>query len=148
METVSEVKEFIKLNSEKGTHCPCCGQFVKVYKRKFNTVMVRGLISLYKLGPGYHHVRDIIKGISSTGTNDFSKLRYYGLIQEQCNTDSTKRTSGNWKITPKGELFVLNKISLPKYVFIYNANIEGFSEEFVTIEQALDNKFNYNELML
>tara|TARA_R110000772_G_scaffold74129_2_gene161590 strand:+ start:549 stop:1004 length:456 start_codon:yes stop_codon:yes gene_type:complete len=147
IETLKEAKEHLRSNFEKGCKCPACGQFVKLYKRKFNTVMARSLISLYQLGGGFHHVKEIIKGISDTGTNDFSKLKYYGFIAEEINVETQKRTSGNWKITQTGIDFVLRNITVHSYVLLYNGKMQGFSGEQINIETALGNRFNYAELM-
>ena len=110
--------------------------------------MVRMLIKLYHLGEGAHHVREITKGISETGTNDFSKLLHWGMIQPVQNVDTSKRTSGYWSITDRGKMFVNGELAnVPKYVKIYNGQRIGFSEEKTTIIMALGNKFNYQELM-
>ena len=148
METIKEAKQHLRANfKHKGTNCPCCGQFVKLYKRKLGSVMARTLIQLYKMDKEFNHVREIVKGISETGTNDFSKLAYWGLIDEMSNDSLAKRTSGFWRITPKGRQFVERKITVNQYALIYNRLCEGFSVETINISEALGKKFNYNELM-
>ena len=72
--TIQEAKNFLKENFEKGCICPTCNKIVKKYVRPLNSVMARMLIRLYHLPEGWNHVSDIAKGISETGTNDFSKL--------------------------------------------------------------------------
>lgn len=145
--TLKDGKTFLKENYEKGCECPCCAQYVRLYKRKFGSVMARCLIKLYHLGDGYHHVRQIVKGISDTGTNDFSKLRYWRFIEEQKNNDDAKKTSGFWKITEAGKAFVEKKTATYSYVFLYNGKFRGFNDETTTIDKCLTEKFNYEELM-
>ena len=152
-QTIQEAKDFLSANYKKGVECPCCKQHVRLYKRKFNSVMARTLIRLYVLTRDkkvvFHHVKDIVQGISSTGTNDFSKLVYWGLIQEKVKDpdDKIHRTSGYWRITDKGREFIEHKFLLPKYVFVYNSECRGISGEETDIKQALTEKFNYDELI-
>lgn len=145
METIKEGKSYLRQNFKNGISCPCCGQFVKQYKRKLNSVMARGLIKLVNLERGFHHVGKIL--INTTGSGDFSKLKYWGLIEEKENFDKTKKASGFWKITEKGVRFAKGEIYLPKYVNIYNTNFLGFSKDKTDIVESLGNKFNYNELI-
>jgi len=150
--TIQEAKKFLKDNLKKGVECPCCNQFVKLYKRKINLVMTTCLIRLYHLyykNPSYHHVKEIVSGISDTGTNDFSKLAYWNLIEEkQKDPKNTKtRTSGYWRITDKGLDFVLGKINVPSHCYVYNTKVYQFSDEYVSIEETIGNKFNYKKLM-
>ena len=115
-QTIQEAKDFLKANYEKGVECPCCKQHVQLYKRKFNSTMARMLIRLFVLSKekniAFHHVKDIARGISDTGTNDFSKLVYWGLIQEQGKEagDKAHHTSGYWRITDKGRDFIAHKL--------------------------------------
>lgn len=145
--TIEEGKSFLRLHAGKGVDCPCCGQYVRIYRRKFNTVMARTLIRLYSLGEGYHHVSDIVKGISNTGTNDFSKLQYWGLITEMPKQNDKARTSGHWTITPPGMDFVTGKLSLPGYAVVYNKKCIRIEGDKIDISGALGRKFNYQELM-
>ncbi len=151
-----EAKKYLEDNILAGTPCPCCFQYVKMYRRKITTVMARTLIRLVVLNRDkpdqeYFHVRDIVKGISSTGTNDFSKMLHWKLIKPQPqekNDDEIKgRTSGMWKITEKGIRFAMNDMSLPKIVFIFNKKVYGFSQDKINIVTALTQKFDYDELM-
>lgn len=149
---LSDAIEFIEKNKSNGCICPCCNQIIKVYKRALNSVMSRCLIRLYVIDKNnnkYHHVKKIVSGISDTGTNDFSKLKYYGFIEEQPKDSSnTKtRTSGFWRITEKGRLFVENKTSAESHIYLCNASLLGFSETKTSIIESLGKKFNYNELM-
>ena len=148
MNTIIEAKRHLRENFNTGTDCPCCGQFVKLYKRKLAATPSRMLIRLYSLLDGWNHVSEIVKGISSTGSNDFSKLAYWKLIEEKGNLNNDgKKNSGYWKITKKGRDFVENKIRIPSYVLIYNTKCYGFSDDETTIIGALGEKFSYNELM-
>ncbi len=147
IETVEQAKKYLRNNFEDGCKCPCCDQYVKIYKRKLMVKPIKLLVSLYKMNRGYHHVYDMSGEKVTTGLGDFAKIKYWGLIEEKPNTDEKKRTSGYWKITQKGVDFIEGKISVPKYVLIYNAKKYGVDDEkTITITDILEN-FNYKELM-
>ena len=147
METIKEAKIYLRSNLEKGSDCPCCNQKVKSYRRNLNYAMSLCLIKLSGMDQKFHHVSKIVEGISNTGTADFSKLKYWGLIQEKENLDTSKKNSGFWKITESGINFAQNKTNLPKYVTIYNKINLGFSSEEINIIEALGYKFNYYDLI-
>lgn len=145
MKTIQEAKQYLRQTFEKGSTCPCCGQGVKLYHRPIYFNQAFSLINLYKLGPGYFHISAFSTG--RTGGGDFAKLRFWGLIAEQPNTDDGKRTSGMWEITEKGINWVLGETTVQKYVDIYNQKPISFSSDQISIREALGNDFNYDELM-
>lgn len=126
--------------------CPCCDQLVKVYQRKVSGVAARDLIKFSRTSTEGEY-RHISKIQLASGGGDFAKLQLWGLVIEETNSDTGKRTSGMWCITDKGRKFVEGSVLLPKYVLIYNGRFLGFDGEDVTIEECLGNKFNYSELM-
>lgn len=147
IETIKEAKEYLRSNFNEGVNCPCCNQFVKLYKRKLGSMQSQGLIILYNLSKekDWIHVREITKNINLTG--DFAKMSYWKLIEERANTESTKKNSGFWRITQRGKDFVGNKIEIPSHALVYNSKCFGFSEEKTNIIKSLGKKFNYNDLM-
>lgn len=147
METIKEARQYLKENISKGTECPCCNRVVKMYKRNINEKMVKSLIQLSKMGKGFHHVGDIVQGISNTGTNDFSKLHHWGMIKQVKDNERGVNKSGFWKITETGTAFVNKEISAPAYAIVYNKKAYSFAEEHIFIDQAFKVKFNYRELM-
>ena len=146
--TIEEAKHYLRANWEKGCKCPTCGQMVKLYKRKLHTVMALMLVKLYKLDhqkAGYYHAKDFV--ITKTGTNDFSKLRYWGLIVSKDNDDTKKRASGIWAITDKGRQFVRGEISVPEKVLIFDSKYFGYDGDQIKIDRAIGAEFDYGELM-
>lgn len=143
-------KETMAKAHDKGTICPCCEQFVKVYYRTINSTMAHQLIYAYHTlaDPAqWFHARTVVMGSASAG--DFSKLEYWGLIQRQHHNagDDGKKASGLWRITPKGIEFLKGRIAVPKYAVVYNAKVIGHEGEETTCRDALGTKFDYNELM-
>ena len=155
METIKESKEFLKSNYSKGCKCPSCGQMVKLYKRKLNSSNAICMIEFAKMATvgKWYHISDLIKYNTLLATRlnggEFARMRYFGLIEEMEKDpkETSKRTSGYWRITQKGVDFVNNIITVPKYVFIFDNRVQGLSDEKTNIIESLGNKFNYQELM-
>ena len=148
--TIQEAKQYLKSNYEKGVSCPCCGQFVKLYKRKINSGMSLGLLYLYKINGGgdFIHVPTAFTQRKINHANlELAKLLYWELVEERLSTEDDKKNSGYWKLTNKGIDYVLNRIKVPKHVFIYNNKVKGFSNNSTGITESLGDKFNYHELM-
>jgi hypothetical protein len=146
LNTIQEAKEYLYENLNEGAPCPCCKQFVKEYKRIIHSAMAKGLITLYRRGRGYYHLEEI--GLTRTEHGDFAKLAYWGLIERDENDDeSTKRTSGRWRITDRGVQFTLGNIEVIKYAHVYNGKILKLSGDNVDIFNRLGKKFDYSKLM-
>ena len=154
MDTLQQAKDDIRENFEEGSDCPCCGQFVKLYKRKLSSAMAIALIEIYKRDyrkAGFFHVEDYFKSLPhlpSSIRGDFSKLRYWDLIRkEEGEREDGSNRVGKYRITDKGRAFVRNHISVSSHVFLFDNKLKGFSEKEVLIGECLGSKFNYNELM-
>lgn len=142
-DSLTEAKQLLRDNWDKGIDCPCCGQLVKKYSRKLTSSMAGALISLYNNSKNEVHISEI----EHVNGGEFAQLERWGLIRQLDNTDTTKRTSGMWVIEPKGKAFVMGQIQVPMYCDTYNGKTLSFSAEMTTIKQALGNKFDYSELM-
>jgi len=141
--------EFLRfVRKSKGAECPCCKQHAKEYKRRLNSSIAAGLVVLSKMDHGtFHHVREILERLKATTVGrDFALLKYWGLIEEQYNEDTGKRSSGMWRITEKGVRFANGEIKVPRHIFLYAGRETGRSFEETTIFEALGDKFNYSEL--
>lgn len=155
--TLIEAKAEVLAGRDDGVACPCCGQYCKVYQRTLNSAMARFLIWLvleyehrWTDDHGGHLWISVNDGPliqNRKGGGDFAKLRYWGLIEQMANDDDTKRTSGYWRPTSIGIAFAHDRITVPKQVKLYLNDPIGFSEERVSIRDALGTKFDYQELM-
>jgi len=151
VDTLEQAKQQLRENWEKGLPCPCCTQFVKLYKRPIYGVLIYSLIKLHKLTEqkeDYYHITELTPEKSSGG-GDFAKLLYWELIEEKPQDERTKekRTSGYWKITEKGKLFVKNELAILSHVMLFDGKCYGFTGKEVTAKEVLGSKFNYEELM-
>lgn len=145
-ETSEEAKQWLREHFQEGATCPCCTQFVKCYPLKIPGTAVRDLIALYRKthsGRGYAHVNEF----ANLASRSFAKLAYWDLIKAEENLDTQKRTSGMWTLTEKGRQFVRDDIKIPKRAYIYNGKRLKYSEDEVSISEAIGHKFNYQELM-
>jgi len=82
-----------------------------------------------------------------SSTNEMAKLRHWGLIEKHYGKSEDGNSNGLYRITEKGRAFVRGEISVPRYCYIFNDEVNGFSEEKTTIQAALGDKFNYSELI-
>lgn len=146
--TLGEVRQELTDNFETGIHCAACTQYVRKRHSKLGASSAYALIRLFNLTGDYHHVREFAEGREGIRrSSQWAELLHWGLIDEAANEDPTKKSSGMWRITLKGIQFVKGEITLPKYIWLFNANFMGFDGEQIDIVAALGNKFDYQELM-
>lgn len=132
-----------------GMRCPCCQRWGKVYGYGVNATMARALIWLYfKAGNGDWVNIQTESPSWILRTKSLSTLKHWGLIERKPKDDDADvKHSGIWRITTSGVLFVENKLSIHKKVFIFDDTIQGYSKDFVTIMDCLGENFSYSELM-
>jgi len=151
---INDVKRAFEQELKSGHHCECpaCGRHAQIYRRKFHASMAYQLIRLYRMGGCYQfvHASKLILP-NMAGIGDFTKAKYWGLIVPKdkaiYDTDSDKKSSGYWRITPNGEKFINGMIRVPREVHVFNDEFLGACQETITIAEALGSKFNYEELM-
>lgn len=141
-----------------GVRCPCCDLFVKVYRRKLNSGIALGLIALWKLRNSglpqtYYHVNEIARTLERMGVRNqlaaaqIPLARFWGLVEEKRNVDTSKSQSGEWRLSLAGEVFVQGGGVISKYIMIFNNQVLSTSDEKVFIKACLGQHFNYSELM-
>src|SRR5215831_5080791 len=146
-ETLEEARARLQAGLENGLTCPCCGQFAKRYRRKFNSGQARSLINIYIRG-GRADRDWVYIPLLSAKSREEGKIAYWGLLQESEERREDGGRAGWWRVTLLGERFLLDGLRIPKYVFVYNAVCSGFDRtEMVTIQDCLGDKFDLGELM-
>lgn len=156
---LSEVKKLTAVMAEKGGHCPCCQQFVKLYRRRLGSSMARALVHLHRHleRPGtedkWVHLPTYLTK-NRLPRSDEAKLVHWGILESlRADRDDGSSRNGYYQITELGKKFVKNEIRVPKYIWIYNQSVYGFSDgqarplETISIIEALGAKFSYRELM-
>lgn len=131
---------------EKGTICPACDQHVKKYTRPINTGQAKALINWYSK-KGRHWAK--ISELGNNTSREEAKLRFWGLVEEKRSPFRRKNgtRSGEWRITERGEDFVLGRITVPKYVELYDGEFLRLTGDEVSIQECLGQAFNYYALM-
>jgi hypothetical protein len=110
--------------------------------------MINGLVRLYNLTvpnhlDEYFHIRKIT--VRSTD-GAFAKLRWWGLIEEEFNVSTKKRTSGMWRLTPKGRAWITGKCAVPEKIKIRLDTFEGYEGAAMYVHDIFPS-FDYSRLM-
>jgi len=140
-------------NLEVGAKCPCCLQYAKVYRRSLNSGMAASLIWLcreFMYGAGLEAGAYVDIGRAPKyvlRSREWGKLAHWKLAEIRPHLSDEKRTSGLWRPTKEGGLFVRGTLEVPSHVYLYDNKVLGFSRDRVGIVDALKNKFDYKELM-
>lgn len=153
--TLDEAREVLKselrAKLDKGAHCDVCNQYVRMYKKRLSSTAVLMMIRLFRLEQDtqeqYHHLNDLMRGFSISGCGDFATSRFWGLVEEMPNDDPKKKASGMWALTDSGRKFVTKQVRVKSHAKTYNAKCYGLVGDYMDVEEALREKFNYQELM-
>ena len=132
-----------------GYTCNCCGQFVKVYCRTFNSNMAVALFYLYKRrSDDFIHVENEMSKSGYKRCGDFSYLRHYSLIEPLLEKrDDSSNRNGMYRITGRGILFIEQNLFVQKNFLTFNNKLEGFEGKEIGIIQALGIKYDYKKMM-
>jgi hypothetical protein len=146
--SLKAAKAWLRERVDEGERCPCCTQFAKVYKRTISSSQAYALISMYKTaGYDFVHFPTLLNKGKRYRANDETKLQYWELIEEEFAVRPDGGRSGYWRITPKGVEFLMRRITVPKFARVYDNRCLGYLGPEVTIDDALRNRFNYDEMM-
>lgn len=129
-------------------NCPCCERFATIYHRQIHSGIALQLIKLYRHGgyAEYVHVSCVLAP-GSSGVGDFSKPRYWELIEPKDHIANETKSSGYWRLTMKGTAFVRSKLKIPRFALVFDDTVLRFEGDDVSISDCLGKKFNYTELM-
>ena len=138
---------------EGGTpvECPCCKRTARIYRRKLNAGMARVLVRMVEIHARapmqlWIHIHDIFGGFGQKH-RDWPLLKLWGLVEPRTRKTRTENARGFWRVTELGRAFVEGRTRAPAYVFVFDGEKTGSSDEVVTIREALGTKFDYRELM-
>ena len=143
---LEDAREMVTDNLDAGISCPCCGQYARRYRRKMRSEIAYFLLWLVKKSRQNPDEWIDVRGIDVRG-GDYAKASHWGLAFQRPNSDKSKRTSGLWMPSLLGEQFVDHKVKIPSHVYLYNHEVVGWSDESISIVDALGCKFDYEELM-
>jgi len=135
--TLEEVRDWLRARVEKGTHCPACEQFAKVYRRQIYAGMVQALVLMYREGDFSRRLYVHVPSIDPARGGDVAKLEFWGLIEEERAVRSDGGRAGYWRVTRRGEDFLQRKVAVPKYARIYDGRLLSLTGVLVTVDDAL-----------
>ena len=156
-EPLSKVRAAVRAATySTGIYCPCCGGWAKRYKYTINKSMAVGLMWLVQ---HYHPEQNRWVNVAHTAprhvvqTNQLPTLRHWGLVIRPTEdplwsfSGKTKH-SGLWRPTETGIEFVRGRIQMPESVVTYKGEFEQFSGNKISIREAFDTNFDYQQAML
>ncbi len=130
--------------------CPCCKRNARIYRRRLNSGMARVLIRMVQIhrqpSDLWIHIHDIFGGFGQKH-RDWPLLKLWGLVEPRTKKTRTENARGWWRVTELGRAFVADRTRAPAYVFVFDGEKMGSSDEVVSIREALGTKFDYRELM-
>ena len=146
-EAIREMREKI----EEGTTCPCCGRFVKLYKRKLHAEMAAflcRLVARWRREQRYYSTRELCPALTKSAT-DGSYLVHWGLLEREPipNRNEAGGKAGMYRPTDRGIAFVEGRITVASHIHILCGEIVGFSLDNIGAREALGDRFSYDELM-
>jgi len=146
--TLQQCKEFLGLFKSNGCKCPCCGSYIKVWRKKpISTAIVAfiKLCNLYKNDPKFYHLDDF--NVIQKDRN-FNQLTLWGIVEPNTDNETEKRAFGEYKPTKLGLQWYSGEVKIPKYVYTQN-NVLKYkdTENFITLQDAVSSKFKYDQLM-
>lgn len=146
MQTLAEAKGYLRENWEEGVSCPCCNQMVKLYKYKLSYGLAKMVLDVYRLhqqGREWVHIQSELK----PKNGDYAKLRHWDLLEARGDKSDDGNSTAYWRLTEFGRLFARCERAVPSHALLFDSRKFGTAGEYITIRQALGNKFNYDELM-
>jgi len=160
LKTVTEAQQYLVQNCtrSKGVPCPCCGSYVKVYRRTLNDGMVYNLIWLVRyleenedsLDDGWIHIPSLA-GEAVLRSREEGKLVYWGLLERRLWENGNGYRAGWWRVTPVGLDFVHERVQVPEFVLIYKNRLLSHSPQKVSVRDVLKKKkkptYDYDTLM-
>jgi hypothetical protein len=141
---ITESRRRLLARLDEGTICECCGQRAQRYRRKLSSSMVRALAFVYRRnGQTYFDLEAELRAMVEASPDlprvgDAATLRHWDLLA---------RDDEGYRVTPKGARFMLNLIRVPRYVFLYNNERHGFSNDSTSASDALGDRFSLDDLL-
>lgn len=132
----------------EGDHCPCCNRWGKINSSSITEKMALSLLWLSRQRTNDKGFVDVINAPQwFVRSRSYPALQLWGLIFKSPRLDSDQRSSGLWKVTVKGMEFLKNMLAIPKKVYVYDKEIEGFSSEEIYFRDCFGRNFRYSEVM-
>lgn len=136
-------------HEKKGTTCPCCGRLARISKRRIYKRMAKVMLWLSR---EFERTGDwvVLKEGPLFRGGDNAKLALWHLVQTRPKreVEKNKRNSGEWMPTAFGLRFAKGEVKVPKFVYVYNNTILGYSESWVLLSDCLEGDFNLEDIYI
>jgi hypothetical protein len=144
--SVAEARLQLADRIAEGSICPCCGHRVQAYRWSLYATAVRLLAAMYRAGGTAEFVRT--KDIKGKGQGDASRLRYWGLAEEEPERREDGGRSGYWRVTGLGEQYLRGEAALPRYAWVYAGRVLLFEGERRRLgETEAGKEFDFRAMM-
>ena len=149
--TLQDAKTQVREHADEGTTCPCCGRYVRVYRRTITKSQVEFLVDLYyaarvhsrRIGVRVEELSIDVRTIQGQHMRggDYSKLAYWNLIRR------SEEHQGYWGITTLGIHFLRGITTVPRYAHVLDGEVQRFSTEMMTVDDARKEVFDLQRLL-
>lgn len=143
--TVARAREWLREQLEEGAQCPCCEQHAQEYRWSLYATAARLLVAIYRAGGTEEFVET--KKHKGIGQGDASRLRLWGLAEQEKERRADGGRSGWWRVTELGEAFILGAATIPKYAYVYDGRLLRTEGDPTTIRDVLGVEFNYDDVV-
>lgn len=146
--TLAQARADLFAALDDGARCPCCDQHAQRYRWSLYATAARLLHRLHAEGGTERYVET--KRHKGYGQGDASRLRFWGLAEEEPDRRPDGGKSGWWRVTQLGEDFLAGRATIPKYVYVYNGTVlpphpDRPPGQQRTIRDVLGEHFDYRE---
>lgn len=143
--TVADAKAWLKARLKDGAPCPVCTQRAQTYRRRINAGAFRGLAHAYRTYGTQtdFHAPDSLARLGG----EWARLALWGFIVDTGRARDDGGRGGWWRVTGRGERFLLGQQTAPKYVFLFDGRVMGWSEEQVSASECVGHGFDLRELL-
>lgn len=149
--TLAQAREVLRPLAAAGETCPCCKQHVRVYRRKLTTTAARAVIELYtEHGLDFGHLPTVAQKRMPEVAHQGGYLvlsAHWSLIVEERHLRPDTGRAGYWRVTPFAEQWLRGEVTVPKYARIYSGRCLGLEGDLVTVDEVLNERFDFAELM-
>lgn len=110
--------------------CPHCGALMVEYKHSLSKTLIRAFRKVAEHCPktGYFHIGEVELAIAER--TNLIKLQYWYLILK---LGDSKNHGGRWLISKKGWAWLRGEIELPKHVWTYRGEVQGYEGKMVMV---------------
>jgi hypothetical protein len=157
--TLEQAITDVEASKDAGTTCPCCGLYVRRYRRALGASQAAWLcwlVRAWEQDPRWYEANECRSVNGFVVGGDYAKVVYWGLAEckpAEEGEPERARNSGPWRPTEKGIAFVRSETNVWSHVYIFDGQIdramgrEGFAGNLLLIRDVLGTRFDYDALM-